>query len=407
MNSNHSPDFSGAAMSQPSMQSDLSTLGSVGQWDDDVNQVTARICRGVLRIAYGEGSHECVPLQGPGTFALEAALSTLVPRQGHVLVPSHGVGCQRMAKICRVLGRQVTSLSYVEGQQVRAADVARALAADLSITHVAMVHCETGAGVLNPLHDVAQVVAQQGRGLIVDATSSFGAIGIYARRTPFDAVVVTSGLCLGGVPGLGFVIVKRSALEASAGDSHSLVLDLHDQWAHMTKTQQWRFGPPTFAVAAMDHALQRYFSDGGLPARGARYARNCQTLVQGLAALGLKPFLSPVMQAPIFVTFHAPNHPKYIFKAFDQAVQRRGYAVYPGKVSSCQTFRVSCHDHWGQAGVTGAIAAIVDALIELGIHPLTPKCDKRNCATGSCLVNPTPVPWLENQSSLSTSQYLS
>ena len=177
-----------------------------GSWDSDFNTITARLRERLLQIVHGEGTHECVPLQGSGTFSVEAAIGTLVPRDGHVLVPNNGAYCQRIAKICRVLGRKLTTIDYSEDHRVDPADVERALAADPSITHVALVHCETGAGVLNPLHDIAQVVAKLGRALIVDAMSSFGAIDIDARTTPFDAVIAASGKCLEGVPGLGFVI---------------------------------------------------------------------------------------------------------------------------------------------------------------------------------------------------------
>ncbi|MBN3820113.1 2-aminoethylphosphonate--pyruvate transaminase, partial [Paraburkholderia sp. Se-20369] len=254
-----------------------------GSWDSDFNAITARLRERILRIVHGEGTHECVPLQGSGTFSVEAAIGTLVPRDGHVLVPNNGAYCQRIAKICRVLGRTLTTIDYTEAQRVDPADVDRALAANPGITHVALVHCETGTGVLNPLHEIAQIVAKHGRGLIVDAMSSFGAIDIDARATPFDAVIAASGKCLEGVPGMGFVIAKRSTLERCEGNSHSLSMDLYDQWTYMQRTTQWRFTPPTHVVAALDAALTQYLDEGGLAARGGRYARNCRALLDGMA----------------------------------------------------------------------------------------------------------------------------
>jgi 2-aminoethylphosphonate-pyruvate transaminase len=339
-----------------------------GSWDSDFNKITARIRERVLDIVHGKGTHECVPMQGSGTFSVEAAIGTLVPRNGHVLVPSNGAYCQRLAKICRVLGRKVTTIDYTEDKQVQPADVERALAADPGITHVAVVHCETGAGVLNPLHDIAQVVARHGRGLIVDAMSSFGALEIDARKTPFDAVIAASGKCLEGVPGMGFVVARRAVLEKCEGNCHSLSMDLYDQWVYMEKTTQWRFTPPTHVVAALDEAIAQYVEEGGLAARGGRYARNCKALVDGLAALGLRSFLDPSIQAPIIVTFHAPDDANYDFKTFYQEVKKRGYILYPGKLTQVETFRVGCMGHFGEAGIPGAVEAIAQTLKAMDIR---------------------------------------
>ncbi|MBS0454316.1 MAG: 2-aminoethylphosphonate--pyruvate transaminase [Proteobacteria bacterium] len=338
-----------------------------GSWDGDFNQITTRVRQRLLTIANATATHECVPMQGSGTFSVEAAVGTLVPRDGHVLVPSNGAYCQRLARICRVLGRKVTTIDYTEDQQVLPADIDRALAADPSITHVAMVHCETGAGVLNPLHEIAQVVARHGRGLIVDAMSSFGALPIDAARTPFDAVIAASGKCLEGVPGMGFVIIRRSVLEKCEGNSPSLALDLYDQWVYMQKTTQWRFTPPTHVLAALDEAIEQYLEEGGLPARGARYTRNCEALVSGLAAIGVRSFLATDIQAPIIVTFHAPDHPNYEFKRFYAEVKKRGYILYPGKLTQMETFRVGCMGHFGDAGIPGAVDAIAKTLEAMGI----------------------------------------
>ena len=342
-----------------------------GSWDGDFNQITARIRQNVLRIVNGEATHECVPMQGSGTFSVEAAIGTLTPKNAHVLVPNNGAYCARLAKICKVLGRKTSTIDYTEAQQVSPADVDKALAADPSITHVALVHCETGAGVLNPLHEIALVVAKHGKGLIIDAMSSFGAIDIDARKTPFDAVIAASGKCLEGVPGMGFVIARRTVLEKCEGNSHSLALDLYDQWVYMNKTTQWRFTPPTHVVAALDEANTQYFDEGGLAERGGRYERNCKALIEGMRQLGFRSYLDDDIQAPIIVTFHAPDDPAYDFKRFYQEVKKRGYILYPGKLTAMETFRVGCIGHFGEAGIPGAVAAVADTLKAMGIKQVT------------------------------------
>jgi 2-aminoethylphosphonate-pyruvate transaminase len=348
-----------------SLRTRQAMLRDWGSWDVDFNTITARIRARLLDIVSGAATHECVPLQGSGTFSVEAAIGTLVPRAGHVLVPQNGAYCQRIARICRVLGRRLTTIDYPEDSRVAPADIDRALSADGSITHVALVHCETSTGILNPLAEIAAVVAAHGKGLIVDAMSSFGALEIDSRRVPFDAVVAASGKCLEGPPGMGFVIARRAALEGCEGNSHSLAMDLYDQWVYMQKTTQWRYTPPTHVVAAFDAAIAQYLEEGGLAARGARYADNCRTLIAGLARLWLRSFLPTAIQAPIIVTFHAPDNPRYTFKSFYQAVKARGYILYPGKLTTVETFRVGCMGQLGERGIAGAVAAVGAVLAEM------------------------------------------
>jgi len=348
-----------------SLATKQSMLRDWGSWDADFNSITGRIRERLLDIVRGAESHECVPLQGSGTFAVEAAIGTLVPRSGHVLVPQNGAYCQRIARICRVLGRALTTIDYPEDAAVSAADIDRALTANAAITHVALVHCETSAGILNPLPAVAAVVARHGRSLIVDAMSSFGALEIDARETPFDAVIAASGKCLEGPPGMGFAILRRTALEGAEGRCHSLAMDLHDQWVYMQKTTQWRYTPPTHVVAGFDSAISQYLAEGGQSARGARYAANCRTLIEGMQRLGLRSFLPAAIQPPIIVTFHAPATPRYEFKRFYNAVKARGYILYPGKLTTVETFRVGCMGQLGERGMAGAVAAVAEVVAEL------------------------------------------
>ena len=333
-----------------------------GSWDERFNQLTASVCSQLLAILNGAATHHCVPLQGSGTFAVEAAIGTLVPRNGKVLVLINGAYGKRLAKICEVLGRDFSTFETAEDEPTTAADVDRQLHADPAITHVALVHCETSTGLLNPLPQIAQVVKEHGKRLIVDAMSSFGALPIDAREVPFDALIAASGKCLEGVPGMGFVFAEKHALGAAQGNCHSLTLDLFEQHEYMARTGQWRFTPPTHVVAALHEALLQYHEDGGLPARQRRYANNCQVLLDGMAELGLRSFLPAAIQAPIIVTFHAPTDPRYQFKAFYERVKAKGFILYPGKLTEVDTFRVGCIGHVDAAEMRAAVAAIAQAL---------------------------------------------
>ena len=339
-----------------------------GSWDAAFNAITASVCKDLMAIVHGEVTHACVPMQGSGTFAVEAALGTLVPRDGKVLVPVNGAYCQRIVRILEYLGRAHAVIELAENAAPTAAMVERALAGDAAITHVALVHCETGTGILNPLTEIAQVCARMGKGLIVDAMSTLGAIDIDVARDGIEAVVAASGKCLEGVPGMGFVIARTDALERAKGNAHSLALDLHAQWTYMRATTQWRFTPPTHVVAALRAALDQFAAEGGVAARGARYRRNCDSLVRGMAALGDKPFLPVALQAPIIVTFHVPSDPAFTFAALYEKVRARGYILYPGKLTRVDTFRVGCIGAIDEAAMHGAVAAIEEAMREMGVR---------------------------------------
>lgn len=333
-----------------------------GSWDSSFNQLTDSVCRDITAIANGQDSHVCIPLQGSGTFAVEAALGTMVPKNGKVLVPNNGAYCQRIARILSYLGRQVLLLDHAEHEQANIERIEASLAADMSITHVALVHCETGTGILNPLDEIALVVAKHQRSLIVDAMSSFAALPIDLTQTPIDALIAASGKCLEGVPGMGFVIAKRDILETTAGNSHSLALDLHDQWAYMNNTGQWRFTPPTHVIAALRSALDQFQEEGGLAARGERYRNNCKTLIAGMRSLGLETYLPDSVQAPIIVTFHSPKNAGYEFSKFYQGVRDRGFIIYPGKLTKVDTFRVGCIGAIDAHHIIRAVKAIELAL---------------------------------------------
>jgi 2-aminoethylphosphonate-pyruvate transaminase len=354
-----------------SLATRMAMLRDWGSWDTVFNAVTAAVRGKLMDVIGAPDTHVCVPLQGSGTFAVEAAINTLVPRDGHLLVLVNGAYGKRMARLTQMMGRRMSTFETAEDVPTTAADVERLLARDPTITDVGLIHCETSTGILNPLPGIAAVVARHGKRLIVDAMSSFGALPIDAREVPIDALVGASGKCIEGPPGMGFVFARRTLLERAAGNCSSLALDLHDQWAYMEKTTQWRFTPPTHVVVALDAALDQYRAEGGQPARLARYERNCATLVEGMAELGFTPFLDASIQAPIIVTFHAPPDPRYTFREFYDRVRDKGFVLYPGKLTQVETFRVGCIGAIGPEEMRHAVHAIADTLREMGIRRVT------------------------------------
>jgi 2-aminoethylphosphonate-pyruvate transaminase len=363
-----------------SLSTKVAMLRDWGSWDASFNAITAVVRERLLAIVSGQQSHVCVPMQGSGTFSVEAAVQTLVPRASHVLVLINGAYGKRLAKLTQMMGRHVSTFETPEDVPTTAADVERLLAADATITHVGLIHCETSTGIVNPLQEISAVVARHGKSLIVDAMSSFGALPIDAQAMPFDALIAASGKCIEGPPGMGFVIARKSVLECCAGNSTSLSLDLADQWQYMEKTTQWRYTPPTHVVAAFAAALETFIAEGGQAARLARYARNYDTLVRGMTELGFRAFLDPRIQAPIIVTFHAPADPRYNFREFYDRVRDKGFILYPGKLTQVETFRVGCIGAIGPDEMRHAVNAVRDTLAEMRIERVAPMAVARAAA---------------------------
>jgi len=343
-----------------------------GSRDVDFIALNARIRARLLEIAGAQETHVCVPVQGSGTFAVEATVGTLLPRDGKMLVLVNGAYGRRIMKICEILGRAAEAIETPENVPNDLDALAAALDADPAITHVAAIHCETTSGLLNPIEEIAAIVAHRGRRLIIDAMSAFGALALDAREVPFEALVASSNKCLEGVPGMGYAIIRRDALEAAAGRAHSLSLDLHDQWRAMEANGQWRFTPPTHVLAAFGQALDEHAAEGGVTGRGARYRRNCEVLVEGMRALGFETLLPDALQAPIIVTFHTPADPAFDFQRFYDSLRARGYVIYPGKLTVADSFRIGCIGHLGENDMKGALKAIAETLDEMGVKDRAP-----------------------------------
>ncbi len=306
----------------------------------------------------GVGSHVAVPIQGAGTFAVEAAVQSLVPRDGRLLVLVNGAYGRRIAEMARRIGRLGRVLEVAEDQPFPPGAVRAALADDAAITDVALVHCETTSGLLNPLAPIAAIVQSAGRRLILDAMSSFGAVPIDVRATPCAAVVGSANKGLEGVPGLGFVVAELAHLAGCADNAVSLSLDLHAQWRGFEANRQWRFTPPVQVVAGLAAALDQLEEEGGIPARHARYQANCATLTAGMRAHGFATYIDDAHQAPVIVTFRIPAGGWFDFDRFYEYLAALGVMIYPGKLTQEPSFRIGCIGAIGRAEMARALAAV-------------------------------------------------
>lgn len=353
-----------------------------GSWDDDFRAMTASLRTTLLDIAHAGDDFDCVPMQGSGTYCVEAMLGSLVPRDGKVLVLANGIYGQRMVTTLGYLNRATIVIDTGDYLPPDPLAVDACLTADPSITHVVVVHCETSSGILNPIEAIAKVIERHGRKLLIDSMSAFGAIPLDATHITYEAFVSSANKCIEGVPGFGFVIARKRALDAAEGQSHSLSLDIHAQWTVMNRTGQWRFTPPTHAVAAFTKALSLYAEEGGQAARLARYTQNRDVLVAGMKGLGFETLLSDRWLSPIIVTFLTPEDPAFVFGNFYNEMKVRGFIIYPGKLTVVDSFRIGCIGQIDASVMQGVVQAARESLETLGVRSAAPSPAALNARLG-------------------------
>jgi len=345
-------------------------LHDAGSWHFEFHDVVRKIRNDLLRLAgvSQEAGYECIPMQGSGTFGVEAVLATVIPPDGKILIHSNGAYGERMIQMTKYLCIPVVALRTLEDQppDLRALD--EALKADPTISHVAVVHCETTTGILNPIHEVGQVVSRHGRVFIVDAMSSFAAVPIDFAAADIDYLISSANKCIEGVPGFSFIIARRSSLESCDGYGRSLSLDILGQWKAMEKTAQFRYTPPTHSVLAFAQALRELEQEGGIAGRAARYRRNHQVLFEGMRHLGFRSYLPREVQSYIITSFHYPNDPRFTFAEFYKRLSEKGFLIYPGKLSQVDLFRIGNIGRLFEADIRALLLGIGETLGEMGIR---------------------------------------
>lgn len=314
-----------------------------------------------------EPEYTAVIIQGSGTFGIESVISSVIPRDGKLLVVVNGAYGRRIVQMAGVLGIDYQVLACQEDERPEAAEIAAVLAAAPSITHVAVVHGETTTGIINPVKEIGAAVAAHGARYIVDAMSTFGAVPLDLSACHIDYLISSANKCIEGVPGFAFVLARCSDLLQTKGFARTLSLDLFAQWQGLEADGQFRFTPPTHALLAFHQALLELEAEGGVTGRASRYRANYEALVQGMRALGFEEFLPPERQGYIITSFRYPHSPDFDFARFYELLSEKGYVIYPGKLSHADCFRIGNIGRIGVADIRGLLAAIGATLIEMEV----------------------------------------
>jgi len=339
-------------------------LRDVGSWDSEFIDIVRRIRNNLLSLAgvSQEAGYEAIPLQGSGSFGVEAAIGCSVPPEGKLLALVNGAYGERIVKMAQYLNIDLVIQRCEENETPDLDQLRRHLAGDPAITNVIVVHCETTSGIVNPIEEIGQIVAEAGKIYLVDAMSSFGALPIDLPAGRIDYLISSANKCIQGVPGFSFVLARREPLVASEGYARSLCLDLLDQWKAFETHGRFRYSPPTHSMLAFEQALLELEEEGGVDGRRARYEENYRTLIAGMRRLGFREYLKPEQQSCIISTFYYPADPKFEFGVFYDVLKQRGSIIYPGKLGEVDCFRIGTIGHMFPADVENLLKAIEEAL---------------------------------------------
>ncbi len=350
-------------------------MHDAGSWHWEFNELVASLRDRVLTLAgvTREQGYECIFMQGTGTFGVEAVFASVVPHSAKVLILSNGAYGERMILMTAALRIPTVILRTAEDELPTAAAVREILQREPEITHVAMVHCETTTGILNPIEAVGRVVQDCGRQFILDAMSSFGAVPIDFATVGIDFLISSANKCIEGVPGFSFVIARRKALLAAEGIARSLSFDLLGQLRGFEKNGQFRYTPPTHSILAFEVAMNELEEEGGINGRAERYAENHQVLMEGMTRLGFQAHLHPSVQSYIITSFHFPRDSRFEFSDFYRRMSEKGMIIYPGKLTKIDCFRIGNIGRLFPEDLRQVVRAIEDSLREMGLTvPLTP-----------------------------------
>ncbi len=339
-----------------------------GSRDATFLKINQTVLESLPQIAHAKDSFVTVPVQGSGTFAVEAMLTSFVPPKGKVLLLINGAYGHRAKKILDIARRRSVVYETPEDTPPDLKKVEALLKRNSSITHLFVVHCETTSGIVNPIAAIGDLAKRYGKIYLVDSMSAFGALPLDAEAIHADAIAASSNKCIEGVPGLGFVLARKALMPSLKGNATTLVLDLHDQWQNFEKTGQYRFTPPIHVIVSFHQALTEFFEEGGQTGRGARYQDNCNTLVDGMRALGFRTLLPDALQAPIIITFHMPKNKGFVFQTFYDGLKDRGFVIYPGKLTVADSFRIGCIGRLYPKDMQSAVAAVRDVLADMHIN---------------------------------------
>jgi len=309
--------------------------------EEEFTRIMDIIRKDLVKIAKGDSDYTSVLIFGSGTAAMDSVINSSVPPGKTIAIVINGAYGLRMAQIAAAYKIPFIDINFEWGEKINVEKVEEKLSNNKNIACLAMVHHETTTGILNPIKEIGKIAEENNAIFIVDTISSFAGIPICIKEHNIGFMMATSNKCIQSIPGISFVICKKSELEKIKGyPQRSFYLNLYNQYRYFQDNGQMQFTAPVQAAYALQQAIIEYFEEGE-ENRRARYTKNWKVLRKGLLNLGFKLLLEENIESRLLLTVLEPEDPNYDFKKMHDLLYERGFTIYPGKLGKRKTFRIA------------------------------------------------------------------
>lgn len=328
----------------------------------------AQFRKDILGVVHADpNEYTSVLFCGSGTICIDVCVNSLLPEGRKMLIVDNGAYSSRAAEVCRCYGLPHIDLKSSVYDIPDIKTIEEALEADPDIAVVYCCHHETGTGVLNPIREIGAAAHRHGAILIADTTSSLGMIPIDVKRDNIDFCMASAQKGIMAMTGLSFVIGKTAEVVKSKDyPVRSFYCNLYQQYAGFEKNGEMRFTPPVQTVYAALQGLKEYYEEGETP-KYERHLRVNKAIHEGLAKLGLKEAIRPEIQSGLVVSVLYPEDPRWDFGKVHDYCYERGFTIYPGKISTSDTFRLCSLGAIDENDIKDFFAVFTEALDKLGI----------------------------------------
>lgn len=322
----------------------------------------------LVKIVHGDpDQYVSVLFCGSGTLNIDVCINSLLPENGKVLVINNGAYSARAVEICQYYGLPHIDLQFPTDQRPDLSAVEKTLRENPDIALVHTTHNETGTGILNPIREIGELVHQYGAVFTVDTTSTLAMRPIDIAADNIDFCMASAQKGLMAMTGLSFIIGNRKIIEASKTyPKRSYYCNLYLQYEFFEKTGEMHFTPPVQTIYAAVQALKEYQAEGE-NAKWARHTRVFNAIHEGLDALGFRDVIRREWQAGLVVSVIYPDDPNWDFEKIHDFCYERGFTIYPGKISTADTFRLCALGAIDEQDIRDFFTVLKDALREYNV----------------------------------------